>query len=216
MSQVALSTTSKLLRDSCAIQQRSLWFVRSALLFRLGLALVTFEQIRPYGVMPSDFCFFLSLLFLKFRPKVRLLKSTGSGVLMAGALILSGALLSLHDASKLNNAMAPLTRLFILFVLFGSLAVIHSENIRKNLLFLIGGIALNCAITLLQAWVFPGIVDMLSINPVAPDTSEIGRFQGLTAHTVTLGLSAALAVLIAVGLISSEKSRPVRGGLLIL
>ena len=67
---------------------------------------------------------------------------------------------------------------------------------------------MNCLVTLIQAWVYPGIVDLLSINPPQPDVKFSGRFQGLTEFPVTLGLSAALAVLIGIGLICSEKEIP--------
>jgi O-antigen ligase len=96
------------------------------------------------------------------------------------------------------------------------LALIHSQNIRKNLFFLIGGIFVNCGITLLQAWVFPGIVAALSINPGKPDLSDIGRLQGLTSHPNSLGFSGALAVLIGAGLLSFERRRYVRWGLALL
>jgi O-antigen ligase len=138
-----------------------------------------------------------------------------SGVPVGGVLILFGALLALLDASSINNATGPLARLFVLFGLFAPLAVIHSKNIRANLLFLLGGISANCAIALIQAWVFPEIVDMLSINPVRETDfgSSIGRFQGLSSHPNVLGLSAALAVLIGVGLFVYQKKGDVRWGI---
>jgi len=210
MSELPGSSASKSLRGSPETDERSLLFLFSALMFRMGLALATFEQVRPFSIQLSDYCFFLSALLFLSRPKSRLLEAKGSGVLPAGLLILSGALLSLGSASSLNGAIGPLTRLFILFGLFAPLGVIHSKNIRKNVLFLIGGISLNCAIALLQAWAFPGIVAALLINPVTPDMSYMGRFQGLASHPNVLGLSAALGVLIAVGLLSSEGSRHIR------
>jgi O-antigen ligase len=68
---------------------------------------------------------------------------------------------------------------------------------------------------MVQAWAFPGIVNVLSINPQTPDLSESWRFQGLTEFPVTLGLSAAMGVLLALGLFVSEERRRVRWGLAI-
>jgi O-antigen ligase len=196
--------------------ERSLLFVFSALMFRIGLALVTFEQDRPYDMMLSDYCFFVSLLFILPTWKSRLKKAAGSGVLLAGGLILSGAMLSMLSDSNFSDAIGPLVKLFVLFGLFAPLALVHSKNIRKNMLYLIVGISVNCAITLVQAWVFPGILDALSINPQTPDLSESWRFQGLTEFPVTLGLSAAIGVLLALGLLMSERSRHMRWGLAFL
>jgi O-antigen ligase len=199
--------------SSSGIQQHNVWFLCSAFMFQMGLALVTFEEVRPLGIMLSDYCFLFSLIFI---PKSRLLKSTGSGVLLAGSLILSGALLSLHGASSLGDAAGSFARLLMLFGLIAPLALSHSKHIYKNMFFLAGGIFVNCVITLIQASVFPGIVDALSINPPQPDVGFTGRYQGLTEFPVTLGLSAALAVLIGIGLFSMEKSRLVRWGLAVL
>src|SRR5438874_2815305 len=172
----------------------------SAVMFRIGLALITFEQIRPFfGIHASDYCFFLSLLLFLSRPKSHIAKLKGSGILIAGGLILCGALLSLRNVSSLNEAIDAFARLVVLFGLFAPLAVIHAQQIRKNMLYLVCGITVNCGITLLQASVFPGIAKALSLNPGAPDLSDIGRWQGLTSHPNTLGLSAALAVLIGFG-----------------
>jgi O-antigen ligase len=195
------------------IDERSLKFLFSAFMFRIGLALVTFEQVRPLGMMLADYCFFASILVLLPSFRAILRHAKGSGILPAGALILSGALLSLLSDSNLSSAAVPLAKLFILFGLFAPLAVIHSQNVRKNILFLIAGISVNCAIAVLQAWVFPGIVDTLSINPVTPDQSEILRFQGLTQFPVTLGLAAALAVLLGIGLVLSGGRKHVSWGL---
>jgi O-antigen ligase len=175
----------------------------------MGLVFVTFEEVRPFGVMLSDYCFFLSLIFL---PKSRLFKSTGSGVLFAASLILCGAIVSLHDSS-VTAAADSLVRLFVLFGLIAPLALSHSRDIYKALFFLLGGIFLNCVVTVLQASVFPGIVDTLSINPPQPDVAFAGRFQGLTEFPVTLGLSAALGVLLGIGLFSIEKRPLIRWGL---
>jgi O-antigen ligase len=199
--------------NSAGGQQHNVWFPLSTFMFYMGVALVTFEQVRPLGIMLSDYCFLLSLIFI---PKSRWLKSRGSGVLLAGTLILSGALLSVHDTSRLPDAAGSLLRLFLLFGVIALLSLNHSKDIHKNLFFLAGGIFVNCFITLLQASFFPGIVGALSINPPQPDVGFSGRYQGLTEFPVTLGLSAALAVLIGIGLFSMEKSRLVRWGLAVL
>lgn len=194
-------------------------FVFSALLFRIGLALATFEQIRPFwGIQVSDYCFLLSLLLVVPGARSRLKESESSGMLLGGALILSGALLSLRNSTEVGDTLDPLVRLFVLFGLFAPLALIHSRDIRKNMLFLIGGICVNSAIAVLQASWFPGLVDALSINPTREDLSEglSGRFQGLTSHPNILGLSAALAVLIAVGLLSSKENVKIRGRLILV
>jgi O-antigen ligase len=194
-------------------RQNDFWFVCSGYIFRVGLALVTFEEVRPLGIMLSDYCFLLSLVLI---PKSRLFKSRGSGVLLAGSLILVGSLLSLHDTSSLSEAAGSLMRLFLLFGLIAPLALSHSKQIRKNLFYLAGGVFLNCIVTLLQASVIPGIVDALSINPPQPDVGFTGRYQGLTEFPVTLGLSAALAVFIGIGLFTMEKSKVVRWFLAVL
>jgi O-antigen ligase len=177
--------------------------VFAGFLFRLSLALVTFEQIRPLGIMLSDYCFLLSFALT---PKLWMLKRTGSGVLLASSLILCGAFLSLHGSGLTSGAEA-LIRLIILYGLIAALAVAHSSDIRKNLLYLLGGISLNCLVTVLQASIFPGIVDLLSINPPESDVAYAGRFQGLTQYPVTLGLSASLGMLLGIGLIFFEKSK---------
>jgi O-antigen ligase len=107
-------------------------------------------------------------------------------------------------------------RIFVLFGLFCPLALLHSRNIRENMLFLMGGIFVNCVITVLQASVFPNIADVLSINPTRPDISEIGRFQGLTSHPNIIGLSAAFAVMIGIGLLAFEWNRHIRGRLVVV
>jgi O-antigen ligase len=207
--------TSKTLRASSFGAPSDASFLLSSFMFRIGLALVTFEQVRPLGMMLADYCFFASILVLlpSFRSILR--QAKGSGILPAGVLILSGAFLSLLSDSDLRNAAVPLVKLFILFGLFAPLAVIHSQNVRKNMLFLIAGISVNCAVTVLQAWVFPGIVDALSINPLTQDLgeSEIRRFQGLTQFPVTLGLAAAVAVLLGLGLVLNERRKRVSWGL---
>lgn len=202
--------------QSSKTEPQSGLFLFSACMFQMGLALISFEQVRPFfAIQVSDYCFFLSFLLFLPRAKSRLAESRGSGALLAGCLIFSGALLSLRNTSNLRDAVDPLVRLFILFGLFAPLAVAHSEQIRKNILFLIGGIFVNCGITLLQAWVFPGIVEMLSINPGESNFADIGRLQGLTSHPNTLGLSAALAVLLGIGLLSTRENREIRGRLIV-
>jgi hypothetical protein len=193
--------------------QRDVWFAWSASLFRMGLAFVTFEQVRPGGIMVSDYCFLLSLLLI---PKSYLLKVKGSGILLAGSMISVGALLSLHGTGSWAEATASLGRLFLLFGLIAPLALAHSKDFRKNLFFLSVGIFVNCLVTLLQATIFPEIVDLLSINPPELDVGFSGRYQGLTEFPVTLGLAGALAVLIGIGLFSDEKGRVLRWGLAIL
>jgi O-antigen ligase len=185
-------------------------FVFSALAFRLGLALVTFEQVRPFGLMLSDYCFFFSLIVLLPSWRLWVQRTRASGIFTAGAFIGLGAVLSLFANSGFTDGLAPMTKLITLYGLFAPLAVIHATNIRKNVLFLIAGISVNCAITIVQAWALPGIVGMLSINPQAPDQSENLRYQGLTEFPVTLGLAAALAVLLATGIVLLERQRLVR------
>jgi O-antigen ligase len=197
---------SELVSRSTLPEDQGKLFVFAGFMFRMGLAFVTFEEVRPLGVMLSDYCFLLSFILT---PKSRLLRRTGSGVLLASSLILSGAFLSLH-ASALTSAAESLTRLVILFGLIAALAVAHSRDIRKNMFYLVGGISINCLVTVLQASIFPGIVDALSINPPQPDVAFAGRFQGLTEYPVTLGLSAALGMLLGIGLISLEKGKYVR------
>ena len=210
-------TQPQLLPHSPEGDERSLLFGFSASMFRMGLALVTFEQVRPFfDIQVSDYLFFLSLLLFLSRPKFRLMEAKASGALIAGSLILLGALLSLRNSSSLNDAAGPLARLFVLFGLFAALAVIHSKDIGKNLRFLIGGISVNCVIAVLQAWVFPGIVEKLSINPTQADLSYSGRFQGLTSHPNVLGLSAALAVLLGLELLTFDVGKRIRPRLTIL
>jgi O-antigen ligase len=203
------SILSKPVRKAVQLDQQNIWFRCSAFAFQMGLLFVTFEEVRPFGIMLADYCFFLSIIFL---PKSRLFKSSGTGVLLASSLILCGAILSLHDSS-VTFAADSLVRLFILFGLIAPLALSHSKDIYRGLFFLLGGIFLNCIVTVLQASVFPGIVDALSINPPQPDVAFAGRFQGLTEFPVTLGLSAALGVLLGIGLLSIDKRPLIRWSL---
>ena len=217
MSSVAGSAAFSTVPASSRAQQESLLFFFSAFMFRVGLALVTFEQIRPFfGIQISDYCFFVSLLLLLFRPSSLMLGVRAFGILLGGALIMLGSLLSLLNSASPSNAVGPLARVFVLFGLFAPLAVVHSKNIQKNMLFLLGGIFTNCVITLLQASLFPGIADALSINPTRPDISEIGRFQGLTSHPNIIGLSGALAGLLGFGLFSFDGYRRIRGRLTVV
>ncbi len=88
--------------------------------------------------------------------------------------------------------------------------MLHSRSVRKNVIYLVFGIAVNSVITILQASLFPGIADALSINPTRPDISDSGRFQGLTSHPNIIGLSAALGLLLAVGALRAQKSSRIR------
>lgn len=187
-------------------------FAFSAVTFQVGLALVSFEQVRPFfDIQVSDYFLFLSSVLFLSRPKSRLLEARGSGVLLAGFLILLGALLSLKNASNWMDAVGPLARLVALFGLFACLAVIHSKDIRKCILFLIGGIFVNCSIAILQSWVYPGIVEALSINAIHPDLgADGGRLQGLTSHPNVLGFCAALAVLLGLEMSTLEMGRRIR------
>lgn len=182
------------------------WFAFAGFLFRMGLALGTFEQVRPFGIMLSDYCFLLSFVLT---PKSWLIKRTGSGVLLACSLILFGAFLSLRGSLS-GGGVEALIRLVTLYGLIAALAVAHSNDVRKNVIYLLGGISVNCFVTVLQASIFPGIVDALSINPPEYDVAFQGRFQGLTQYPVTLGLSGAFGMLLGICLISFEKNRYVR------
>jgi O-antigen ligase len=199
-----------------AIEETSLFFRCSAFMFRLGLAFETFEIIRPLGVLVGDYLFFSSLFLLLFSKRRQLLKSTGSGLLWAAVPILLGVLLSLLSTSS-ASAADPAARFFTLFGLFAPLAVVHAKDIRRNMHFLIGGVSANCFIAILSAMVSSDIPEALAIAPKV-DTylgQDIGRFAGLAGHSNILGLSAALAVLIAVGLLLSEKKTYVRWALLL-
>jgi O-Antigen ligase len=199
--------------QSSVVEQLSGLFSFSELLFGIGLALETFEVVRPLGVLIADYFFLGSLLFLACSPKRRLLKSTGSGVLSAAAVILCGGLLSAaFTSSSASATTAAYVRIVLLFGLFAPLAVAHSKNIRANMSFLVAGVAINCIVSMLSAWVSPDIVSALSVNPQV-DTyagQGAGRFAGLGGHPNTLGLSTALAVLVGIGLFLDEKKTHVR------
>src|SRR5260221_8277881 len=112
MSQVEGSTGSKPTHGSLEMEKRSLLFVSSAFVFRIGLALQTFEVVRPFGILVADYLFFSSLLLLLCSHRRRLLKSEGSGGLIPAGLILSGGFLSSVVASGVGAAAGRLTNLF--------------------------------------------------------------------------------------------------------
>jgi O-antigen ligase len=186
-------------------------YTASKYLFLFGLAFVTFEQVRPGGIMLADYFFLLSIVFL---PKARLKEIGGSGVLLASGLLLTGAVLSVYFSGGWGDGAGNLLKLGLLFAVLAPLSLCHSKDIYRCFVFLAGGIFLNCFITVLQASLFPGIVDALSINPGQPDVAFSGRYQGLTEYPVTLGLAGALGVLLAVGIYSVEKAKFVRWGLI--
>jgi O-antigen ligase len=197
-------------------ERHSFLFSSSATLFRISLALVTFEQLRPaFGIQLSDYCLFASLLCFAFAPKNALLGLRSSIFPVGGTLILLGSLLAMVNASSLSDAAGPFVRLFVLFAVFAPLAMVHSKEVRKNIIYLVFGIAVNSVVTILQASLLPGIADTLSINPTRPDISEIGRFQGLTSHPNIIGLSAALGLLLGIGLLVFEGGKRMRGRLII-
>jgi O-antigen ligase len=207
----------KLAGKSSVTGQMGPLFLASAFLFRLGLASETFEIIRPMGILVADYFFFSSLILLLWGRGRRLLKSTGSGILTASFAILCGAMLSMVSASNASAAADPAMRLFILFGLFAPLAIVHAPNFRQNLLFLVGGVTANCCIAILSVSVSSDIPQALAIAPRVDVYSgpNAVRFAGLAGHPNILGLSAALAILIAVGLLFSEKKIYVRRALLV-
>ena len=186
-------------------------YVASKYFFLFGLAFATFEQVRPGGIMLSDYFFLLSVIFL---PKARLKEISGSGVLFASGAVLIGGVLSVYFSGGWDEGAGNLLRLGLLFGIIAPLSLCHSRDIYRCFLFLAGGIFLNCFITVLQASIFPGIVDALSINPPQPDVAFAGRYQGLTEYPVTLGLAGALGVLLAMGIFAVEKSALVRWALI--
>jgi O-antigen ligase len=184
-------------------------FAWSAIVFRLGLALLTFEQDRVFELQFSDYFCFLSLILLAFSLRSRLTKAILTNISLGGALILFGGGLSFVTGSDIYDAAGQYARLVVLFGLFAPLAIVHSKNIRANLLFLLGGISINCAVAFIQAWIFPGIIDLLAVNPVrATDYGVfVNRFPGLSSHPNVLGLSAAFAILIGFSLLLSDQDR---------
>jgi O-antigen ligase len=198
-------------------KQESGFFLLSASSFRLGLALVTFEQVRPFfGIQVSDYCFFFAIVMLLFQPRTFFGPFGQTKLLMGGWLILLGAVISLVNASSLSDAAAPLARCIVLFALFAPLAIIHSTDVRRNMLLILGGIFVNCIITIVQATIFPDIANVLSINPARPDISDVGRFQGLTSHPNIIGVSAALAILIGIGFLIFKEDEHLRPRLLMV
>jgi len=185
------------------IAQGSLVFLSSAFMFRMGLATMTFERMRPLDNQIADYFFFASLFLLLCSKERILLRSRGSGVLAASAVILCGVLVS-------GLTTGPGVRIVILFGLFAPLAIAHSKDLRRNIRFLVAGVFTSCVIAILRVSAWPGIENALSINPHGREfAEEIGRFEGLAAHPNSLGISAALGVLLAVGLLSFEKkTRP--------
>ena len=200
------------LRKSHGLDEPSTLFSFSAAMFQAGLALVSFEQIRPFlDIEILGLLFFLVAVAVSVSSKIPPDGGKGVRAFIAGSLILLGALLSLKNATSWMDAAGPLARLFALFGLFACLAAIHSKAIRKCILFLMGGIFVNCSIAVLQAWVYPGIVDALSVNPIRPDLgADGGRLQGLTSHPNVLGFCAALAVLLGLELSTFEMGRRIR------
>ena len=175
-------------------------------MFRVGLALDIFEAVRPFGILFADYFFFASLVFLLCSSERRRMTSWGSGVLLAGGLILGGVLVS-------GVTTGPALRVIILFGAFAPLALAHSRDLWRNLRYLVAGITVNCAIAIVAAWIWPGIVEALWIDSRIPDFGEeSGRFAGLSGHPNSLGISAALAVLVAVGLLRHDSTKRLRIG----
>src|SRR5947209_5907805 len=86
-------------------EHASLLFPSSAFMFRVGLALVTFEQIRPFfGIQLSDYCFFVSIFLLLFTPRFLKLSSRQTQVLWGGWLVLIGSVFSLLNVSNWGEA----------------------------------------------------------------------------------------------------------------
>src|SRR5712691_12401629 len=83
---VLLSDSSMLVASG--IDEESGKFLFSAFMFRIGLALVTFAQVRPLGMMFADYFFFASVLILlpSFRSVIR--QAKGSGILPGGGLVI--------------------------------------------------------------------------------------------------------------------------------
>jgi hypothetical protein len=188
------------------IPQESLLFRCSGFMFRLGLALEIFEEVRPFGVLFADLFFLVSLILLLCSKERSLLVSRGSGVMAASALILSRILVS---GVMTGSAL----KVIILFGAFAPLALAHSRDLWRNLRYLVAGVTVNCAIAIISAWFWPGIVKMLAVNPTVTDIGQqSGRYAGLSGHPNSLGISAALAVLVAVGLLLHAKGEGLRIG----
>jgi hypothetical protein len=179
--------------------QESLLYRSSGFMFRLGLALEIFEEVRPFGILFADLFFLASLILLLCSKERSLLMSRGSGVMAASALILSRILVS-------GVLTGPALKVIILFGVFAPLAIAHSRDLWRNLRYLVAGVTVNCAIAIISAWFWPGIAGVLAINPVVTDIGQQGgRYAGLSGHPNSLGISAALAVLVAVGLLLHDR-----------
>jgi O-antigen ligase len=186
-------------------------FYVSRYLFLAGLFFVTFEEIRPAaGAMLSDYLFGLSILFLPRSRWSRIPWAAKVSALLGPTLIIVGAASSLHSPGSLSAGFPALLKLFILFGLIAPLALCHASDINRNMFAVALGIAANCFITVIQAAMFPGIVDLLSVNPPRMDVGFSGRYQGMTEFPVTLGLAAGFGVLLAIGLSSMKKNASLR------
>lgn len=201
---VELESTSTDRRESGdrrAAVTLALPFQLSGLSFRLGLLLVTFEEIRPFGILCADYFFACSFLLILCSPQRRLLLSKGSGLLTASAVIVAGAAVS-------GLTTGPALRVLILFGVFAPLCLAHSKGFWRHMRYLLAGITINCAIAVVAAWVWPGVISALSVDPRVPDFGQdMGRFGGLTGHPNALGIVAALGVLVALGLLVSGQER---------
>ncbi len=159
-------------------------YIASKYLFLFGLAFVTFEEVRPGGIMLSDYFFLLSVIFL---PKARLKEIGGSGVLLASGTLLTGAVLSVYFSGGWGIGAGNLLRLGLLFAIIAPLSLCHSKDIYRCFLFLAGGIFLNCFITVLQASIFPGIVDAFPStrrNQTSPSRVAIKASLSIQSHLV--------------------------------
>ena len=186
--------------------QESLLYRCSGFMFRLGLALEIFEEVRPFGILFADLFFVASLILILCSKERSLLMSRGSGIMTASALILSRILVS-------GVFTGGAFKVIILFGVFAPLAIAHSRDLWRNLRYLVAGVTVNCAIAIISAWFWPGIIRMLSVTPTGVDFSpEGGRFAGLSGHPNSLGISAAIAVLVAVGLLLHAKGEGLRIG----
>jgi hypothetical protein len=184
--------------------QEGLLYRCSGFMFRLGLALEIFEEVRPFGILFADLFFLASLILILCSKERFLLISRGSGVMAASALILSRILVS-------GVMTGPALKVIILFGVFAPLAQAHSRDLWRNLRYLVAGVTVNCALAITSAWFWPGIVGMLAVNPAVSDIGQQGgRYAGLSGHPNSLGISAALAVLVSVGLLLHSKEGGLR------
>ena len=142
-------------------------FISPPRCFRLTFV-VTFEQVRPFGIEITDYFLFLSVPCVAAHFPVACPAGARFGNPTCGCVdffrcdaVFAARCGPDRSGRKLCKACRPLRP-------FAPLALIHSKDIRKTF-FLTAGIAANCAITIVQAWIFPEIVDLLSINPLASD-----------------------------------------------